>query len=375
MTLVVPRKRPPHHKKTIGKHHRHTKTYHKAYWPYLPLIAIVIVGIILSNVSWIPGKHSVLSYATSMSIQELLDDTNQQRISNGLGALALNGQLDSAAQAKANDMSIGDYWAHTSPTGKTPWTFISAAGYNYQLAGENLAYGFGNAQDTLTGWMNSPGHRANILNGGYTAVGFGFINVANYHALVYNNTTGAWEQSNPSGGSFTIVVAMYGASASAPVQTATPPPAAPAPAAKQSVAQSGGGSSSQSSAGSAADSAPDTNDTATPAGTDTPTSANDDKTAIVVPSNVELKNVQEPQQVSVKRSQLLTAGKAPWSGLAVALIGAGAMALFFLRHAVAWHRVIRHGEQLILRHPILDSIFVAAAMLALILSHTAGVIR
>src|SRR4051794_7365881 len=115
MTLVALRKPPAHHNKTIGKHHRHTKTYHKPYWPYLPLIAIVIAGVILGNSSLLPGRGSVLSYATDMSIQSLLDDTNTQRINNGLGALALNGQLDSAAQSKANDMAARDYWSHNTP--------------------------------------------------------------------------------------------------------------------------------------------------------------------------------------------------------------------------------------------------------------------
>jgi hypothetical protein len=286
-----------------------------------------------------------------MSIQSLLDDTNTQRINNGVAALALNGLLDNAAQAKANDMAARDYWSHNTPDGQTPWTFMDAAGYKYQLAGENLAYGFATAADTLTGWMNSPGHRANILNGGYTEVGFGYINIANYQGT----------------GPETLVVAMYGAPSSVPAPAPTP-----APAAKQATTQGNGAQSS----GGAADNAtptPTSDDTATPANSDTPIAGNDP--TIVVTSNTELKNVQEPAPIQIKRSQILTAGKAQWSGLAVALIGAGAIALFFLRHAIAWHKVIRHGEQLIIHHPGWDSIFVALAVLALILSHTAGVIR
>jgi hypothetical protein len=353
MTLVAPRKPQSHHKKARGKHHRHTKTYHKPYWPYLPLLAIVIVGVILSNSSWLAARGMVLSYATDMSIQSLLDDTNSQRINNGVAALALNGLLDNAAQAKANDMAARDYWSHNTPDNQTPWTFMDAAGYKYQLAGENLAYGYANAQDTLIAWMNSPGHRANILNGGYTEVGFGYINIPNYRGT----------------GPETLVVAMYGAPASAPVQAATPPPA-PAPQ-QHAVAQAN--SVPSSSAGSPIDSAPASEDTPAPAASDTPVAS--DTPAIVVSSNTELKNVQEPPEQHIKLSQILTAGKAPWSGMAVALIGMAAIALFLLRHAVAWHKVIRHGEQLILRHPMLDSIFVGLAVLALILSHSAGVIR
>jgi len=127
MTLVAPRKPPAHHKKSAGKHHRHSKTYHKPYWPYLPVIAVVVAGLIFN--SSLANKHSaVLNYATSMSTQELLDNTNTQRLSNGIGALAINGLLNNAAQAKANDMAARDYWSHNTPDGQTPWTFMDAAG-------------------------------------------------------------------------------------------------------------------------------------------------------------------------------------------------------------------------------------------------------
>ncbi|HWT55801.1 MAG TPA: CAP domain-containing protein [Candidatus Microsaccharimonas sp.] len=355
MTLVAPLKPPAHHKKNTGRHHRHSKTYHKPYWPYLPIVGIVIAGILLSNVSWLPGHGSVLGYATDMSIQELLDDTNQQRIGNGEAALGLNSLLDNAAQSKANDMAARDYWSHNTPDGQTPWTFITAAGYNYQLAGENLAYGFDTAADTLTGWMNSPEHRANILNGGYTEVGFGYINIANYQGT----------------GPETLVVAMYASPASTPAPAAAAPPPAPStPAPTQTATQQSSGGSAASGSGGA-----DTQPTQASDPTPTPNSNPANSTDIVVPSNTQLKNVQEPEQQHVSRTQLLTAGKAPWSGLAVALIGTGAIALFLLRHGIAWHKVIKRGEQLILHHPLLDMLFVALAVLAVVLSHSAGVIR
>ena len=97
----------------------------------------------------------------------LLNDTNAQRAGQKQAPLTLDPQLTAAAQAKAEDMATSNYWAHNSPDGKTPWTFISASGYQYQTAGENLAYGFSSASDTVTGWMNSPEHRANILNADY----------------------------------------------------------------------------------------------------------------------------------------------------------------------------------------------------------------
>lgn len=151
----------------------------KAYWPYLPIIAIISFGFMLNT--WVGTLHrNVLSYATDITATSLLSATNSQRSANGLGGLTQSGTLAQAAQAKAADMAANNYWAHTSPAGKTPWTFIDATGYSYESAGENLAYGFATSNDTITGWMNSPGHRANMLNTKYTEVGFGIINVENY---------------------------------------------------------------------------------------------------------------------------------------------------------------------------------------------------
>jgi hypothetical protein len=287
-----------------------------------------------------------------MSIQGLLDGTNSQRISNGISALALNGVLDNAAQAKANDMAARDYWSHNTPDGQTPWTFMTAAGYSYQLAGENLAYGFATSSDTITGWMNSPGHRANILNGGYTEVGFGIVDIPNYQGT----------------GPETLVVAFYAAPANTPAPAPAPTPAPVASNNSSTPVASNGDASSGSGGAEAAQ--PESSPTDANSDTVTPTS-----TTIIVPSNTELKNIQEPEQQHVTRSQILTAGKAPWSSLAVAIIGATAIALFLVRHGIAWHKVIRRGEQLILHHPILDLVFASAAVLAVILSHSAGVIR
>ena len=217
MTLVksTPKKPSVAHRKRTAAHHQRTHRYSKAYWPYLPIVAIVTLGVVLN--SWIGAvQHKVLSYATNTSSAGLLEGTNQQRADNGLPSLRLNTQLSHAAQAKAVDMAAKDYWAHNSPTGDTPWTFITNAGYTYTTAGENLAYGFIDSSDTITGWMNSPGHRANILNTTYTEVGFGIINVENYQ----------------SSGNQTIVVAEYASpytSAVAPAPVAQEPAPAPEP--------------------------------------------------------------------------------------------------------------------------------------------------
>lgn len=193
--------------KRSGHHHRHTKKYVKVYWPYAPIALIVAVGLFLGN--WEPQtKNGVLAYATEMSITTLLDASNQQRGKNDKPALKLNGQLTKAAQDKANDMTTRNYWSHNTPEGKEPWIFVQGAGYNYQKAGENLAYGFNSSSETVAGWMNSPRHKENLLDPNYSEVGFGFANVKDY-----NNS-----------GPETVVVAMYGQPAGAALADETNAP-------------------------------------------------------------------------------------------------------------------------------------------------------
>jgi uncharacterized protein YkwD len=181
----------PHHKKIRGDHHRHSKQYLKAYHPYLPLLLIVLVGLAI-NIFW-SSRIGVLGAATNLSATSLLTDTNQARVKGNEDQVKLSPKLSAAAQAKAQDMVSKNYWAHVSPTGVTPWNFITKSGYTYYTAGENLAYGFSNAEDAVSGWMNSSEHRANLLNPNFTEVGFGIVPAQNFHG--HPNTT--------------VIVAMY----------------------------------------------------------------------------------------------------------------------------------------------------------------------
>jgi hypothetical protein len=79
--------------------------------------------------------------------------------------------LTVAAQDKANDEATKGYFAHTSPQGLTPWYWFQQVGYNFDYAGENLAVNFSDSEDVTTAWMNSPEHRANILNTDFTQIG------------------------------------------------------------------------------------------------------------------------------------------------------------------------------------------------------------
>lgn len=101
----------------------------------------------------------------------LVDETNAARASDDLSSLKPSALLGAAARDKANDMAKNGYFAHTSPTGVTPWYWFQKVGYNFEYAGENLAINFIDSQDVMNAWMNSPEHRANILDSHFTQIG------------------------------------------------------------------------------------------------------------------------------------------------------------------------------------------------------------
>jgi uncharacterized protein YkwD len=178
MALATRPKSTVHHRKRQARHHRQSKQYLKPYWPYLPMLLIVGLGLFINN-AW-SARMAVLGANSDFSSTALLTNTNADRANNHEAALTIDPALTAAAQTKANDMVKNDYWSHNSPDGRTPWSFITAAGYQYQAAGENLAYGFANAGDAVIGWMNSPEHRANILDSAYQNVGFGVASSPDY---------------------------------------------------------------------------------------------------------------------------------------------------------------------------------------------------
>jgi hypothetical protein len=99
--------------------------------------------------------------------------TNEERGNNSLGTLKHNSVLDAAATLKAQDMAKNSYFAHYSPTGVSPWHWFGEAKYNFVHAGENLAIHFSDSDAVMDAWMQSPTHRANIVNGKYTEIGVG----------------------------------------------------------------------------------------------------------------------------------------------------------------------------------------------------------
>jgi len=88
---------------------------------------------------------------------------NAERTKAGKQPFTTSDTLRSSACAKADHMLAQDYWAHTSPDGMTPWTFIEKAGYRYTTAGENLAKSYPDDASLVAAWMHSPSHRENVL--------------------------------------------------------------------------------------------------------------------------------------------------------------------------------------------------------------------
>ena len=153
---------------------RHTNNYRAGVLHHKILLSFIIfffsAGFLMSYLR--TNFPSVLGTFADISNQQLLLLTNQKREENGLPDLTMNDNLSVAASNKASDMFGKDYWAHNAPDGTTPWFFIKGAGYNYIYAGENLARGFNTAPDVINAWMESPGHRKNMLSSNYQNVGF-----------------------------------------------------------------------------------------------------------------------------------------------------------------------------------------------------------
>jgi uncharacterized protein YkwD len=125
------------------------------------------------------GTAAVATAATAPSTaasyeSQVLTLTNQERAKAGCAPLAANAQLAAAAKAHDDDMAKSGTMTHTGTDGSTPATRIQAAGYTWKMAGENVAYGQKTPAQVMTDWMNSPAHKANILNCGYKDLGVAY---------------------------------------------------------------------------------------------------------------------------------------------------------------------------------------------------------
>src|SRR3989344_7522607 len=157
-------------------------------------LAYVSVLLILTKVATIVALALAPNTADLSTITQdrMVQLTNQARKEAGLPALSINSKLGQAAALKGQDMLASAYFAHISPSGVTPWFWMKKTGYEYTVAGENLAIDFGEAEDVVSAWLHSPSHKANLLNKEYTETGIAVV-------------SGEFQ-----GGTSTIVVHMFG---------------------------------------------------------------------------------------------------------------------------------------------------------------------
>lgn len=133
-----------------------------------------------------PAQNQTVSGAQTGFESDMLKQVNAQRAKNGKSALTLNQTLCASARVRASEIAKDGCFSHTRPDGSGCFTAIS--GVSYRTAGENIAmgtWGYYGVDEIMDGWMNSEGHRANILNGDFSEVGFGCVVV---------NGNGYWVQ-------------------------------------------------------------------------------------------------------------------------------------------------------------------------------------
>lgn len=139
----------------------------------------IFIAVYLLNQSIIKSltiaKPGILGYSSEITSQKVYEETNQQRQKLNLTPLHYNPTLSASATKKGEDMFKHNYWAHNSPSGNTPWDFFKAEGYEYSLAGENLAKDFYDTDTMMKAWMNSPTHKDNIINPKYQEIGIGVV--------------------------------------------------------------------------------------------------------------------------------------------------------------------------------------------------------
>ncbi len=126
------------------------------------------------------GKEIAEQANSTVQADEVLELVNIERSKVGLKALTLSNDLTNVATVKAQDMADNGYFDHTSPNYGSPFEMMKHFGIQYRSAGENIAAGQKTAQEVMNSWMNSSGHRANILNSDYEQIGIGYVTGGKY---------------------------------------------------------------------------------------------------------------------------------------------------------------------------------------------------
>lgn len=117
--------------------------------------------------------------------KEVIRLVNEIRVANGMGELTADEELSRVARIKSQDMKDNNYFSHTSPVYGSPFDMMKNFGISYKTAGENIVRGQATPQAVVDGWMNSSGHRANILNASYNRIGVGYVADGNYWTQMF----------------------------------------------------------------------------------------------------------------------------------------------------------------------------------------------
>lgn len=133
------------------------------------LVLLSFVAVNVQTILWLSSSWLVGTVLPAVVVEK----TNMERGEVAATPLVRNARLDEAARLKAEDMAKHSYFSHYSPTGVSPWHWFGVVDYQYAHAGENLAVHFTDSEAVVKAWMESPTHRANIVNGAYTEIGVG----------------------------------------------------------------------------------------------------------------------------------------------------------------------------------------------------------
>ncbi len=141
------------------------------------ILALTLVTVLLFGFSVFQATliRTSTEFTAAVIPAVLVDLANEDRTDADLGSLTVNPTLEEAARMKAEHMAENGYFAHVSPDGIDPWYWFYRAGYSFASAGENLAINFSDSKDVNRAWMDSPGHRANIMNGKFTEIGIAAV--------------------------------------------------------------------------------------------------------------------------------------------------------------------------------------------------------
>lgn len=135
-----------------------------------------------------PGQVLAIPSTDSLVLdyeKEVVRLVNEERASRGISALKHNWELSRVARYKSQDMKDNKYFSHTSPVYGTPFQMMKSFGITYRSAGENIARGQSSPEGVVKAWMNSSGHRANILNASFTEIGVGYVADGRYWTQMF----------------------------------------------------------------------------------------------------------------------------------------------------------------------------------------------